>query len=121
MSRTMAQGIFNLTAKIPRSEAKPFTGTYDSSGPVLHLGIYVGENMMLHSASGNMPGRTANTGRNIFLHGPPVALCKRRIRLNAKIARVNKEIEKIKGKIMGFKRSCGNWNGRKPSLKIWKL
>ncbi|MFC4598165.1 CD1108 family mobile element protein [Cohnella hongkongensis] len=59
MSRTTAQGIFNLTAKIPRSEAKPgdlifFTGTYDSSGPVSHLGIYVGENMMLHSASGGV-------------------------------------------------------------------
>lgn len=59
MSRTTAQGIFNLTAKIPRSEAKPgdlifFTGTYDSSGPVSHLGIYVGENRMLHSASGGV-------------------------------------------------------------------
>lgn len=67
MSRTTAQGIFNRTAKIPRSEAKPgdlifFTGTYDSSGPVSHLGIYVGENRMLHSASGGVQyARTDST------------------------------------------------------------
>lgn len=59
MGRTTAQGIFNLTAKIPRSEAKPgdiifFTGTYDSSGPVSHVGFYVGNNMMLHCASGGV-------------------------------------------------------------------
>lgn len=59
MSRTTAQGIFNQCAKIPRSEAKPgdiifFTGTYDSSGPVSHVGIYVGGNMMLHCASGGV-------------------------------------------------------------------
>ena len=59
MSRTTAQGIFNLTAKIPPSQAKPgdiifFTGTYDSSGPVSHVGIYVGGNMMLHCASGGV-------------------------------------------------------------------
>ncbi|WP_195465099.1 C40 family peptidase [Faecalispora jeddahensis] len=59
MSRTTAQGIFNQCAKIPRTEAKPgdiifFTGTYDSSGPVSHVGIYVGGNMMLHCASGGV-------------------------------------------------------------------
>lgn len=59
MSRTTAQGIFNQCAKIPRSEAKPgdiifFTGTYDSSGPVSHVAIYVGGNMMLHCASGGV-------------------------------------------------------------------
>ncbi len=53
MSRTTAQGIFNQCAKIPPSEARPgdiifFTGTYDSPGPVSHVGIYVGNGMMLH-------------------------------------------------------------------------
>ena len=53
MSRTTAQGIFNQCAKIPPSEAKPgdiifFTGTYDSPGPVSHVGIYVGNGMMIH-------------------------------------------------------------------------
>ena len=38
------------------SEAKPgdiifFTGTYDSPGPVSHVGIYVGDGMMLHCGS----------------------------------------------------------------------
>lgn len=59
MSRTTAQGIFNQCAKIPPGEAKSgdiifFTGTYDSSGPVSHVGIYVGDNMMLHCASGGV-------------------------------------------------------------------
>ena len=53
VGRTTAQGIFNLCAKIPPGEAKPgdiifFTGTYDSSGPVSHVGIYVGNGMMIH-------------------------------------------------------------------------
>lgn len=59
MSRTTAQGIFNQTSKIRPAEAKPgdiifFTGTYDSSGPVSHVGIFVGDNMMLHCASGGV-------------------------------------------------------------------
>lgn len=58
-SRTTAQGIFNQCAKISPSQAKPgdiifFTGTYDSSGAVSHVGIYVGDNMMLHCASGGV-------------------------------------------------------------------
>lgn len=53
IGRTTAQGIFNECAIIPRSEAKPgdiifFTGTYASSGPVSHVGIYVGNGMMIH-------------------------------------------------------------------------
>lgn len=44
------------TAIISPSEAKPgdiifFTGTYDSPGPVSHVGIYVGDGMMLHCGS----------------------------------------------------------------------
>lgn len=59
MGRTNAQGIFNQTTPIAPSEAKPgdiifFTGTYDSSGPVSHVGIYVGDNMMIHCASGGV-------------------------------------------------------------------
>ncbi|WP_375105224.1 C40 family peptidase [Paenibacillus sp. RS8] len=59
MGRTTAQGIFNKSKTIALSEAQPgdlifFTGTYDSAGPVSHLGIYVGGNMMLHSASGGV-------------------------------------------------------------------
>ncbi|MGL5435496.1 MAG: C40 family peptidase [Lachnospiraceae bacterium] len=51
--RTTAQGIFNECTIIPRSEAQPgdiifFTGTYASSGPVSHVGIYVGDGMMIH-------------------------------------------------------------------------
>lgn len=59
MSRTNAQGIFNQTTPIAPSAARPgdiifFTETYDSSGPVSHVGIYVGDNMMIHCASGGV-------------------------------------------------------------------
>ena len=53
LPRTTAQGIYNQCAHIAPSEAKPgdiifFTGTYDSPGPVSHVGIYVGNGMMIH-------------------------------------------------------------------------
>ena len=51
--RTTATGIYNQTTRIPKSEAKPgdiifFEGTYASSGAVSHVGIYVGDGMMIH-------------------------------------------------------------------------
>lgn len=53
VGRTTAQGIFNYTTPIAPSEAKPgdiifFTGTYDSRSAVSHVGIYVGNGMMIH-------------------------------------------------------------------------
>ena len=61
ISRTNAQGIFNQSTKIAPSEAKPgdiifFTGARAAKvgHPVTHVGIYVGDNMMLHCASGGV-------------------------------------------------------------------
>lgn len=53
IGRTTAQGIFNYTTSIAPSEANPgdiiyFTGTYDSGSAVSHVGIYVGNGMMIH-------------------------------------------------------------------------
>lgn len=53
LPRTTATGIYNQCAIVPRSEAKPgdlifFTKTYDCNGPVSHVGIYVGDGMMIH-------------------------------------------------------------------------
>lgn len=53
LPRTTAQGIYNQCAKISEAEAKPgdlifFTRTYVTNEPVTHIGIYVGENQMLH-------------------------------------------------------------------------
>ena len=50
--RLGAQGLYNVCTPVPRSNAKPgdlifFTGTYDTPG-VSHVGIYVGDNVMLH-------------------------------------------------------------------------
>lgn len=54
LPRTTATGIYNQCAIIPASEARPgdcifFTRTYDSAGPVSHIGIYVGNGMMIHA------------------------------------------------------------------------
>lgn len=53
LSRTTAQGIFNQCTAVRPNEAKPgdiifFTGTYNSGCPVSHVGIYVGNGMMIH-------------------------------------------------------------------------
>lgn len=52
VGRTTANGLFNHCAIIPASEAKPgdlifFQGTYDTAG-ASHVGIYVGNGMMIH-------------------------------------------------------------------------
>ena len=52
VGRLGAEGLKNICAIIPRSEAKPgdlifFQGTYDTTG-ASHVGIYVGNNMMIH-------------------------------------------------------------------------
>ena len=52
VGRITANGLKNTCAIIPRSEAKPgdlifFQGTYNTTG-ASHVGIYVGNNMMIH-------------------------------------------------------------------------
>ena len=53
IERTTAQGIYNQCSIVAREDAKPgdiifFTGTYNAGEPVTHVGIYVGDNMMIH-------------------------------------------------------------------------
>ena len=55
LPRTTAQGIYNQCTPITADELKPgdlvfFKGTYKSTTPVSHLGIYVGDNQMLHAS-----------------------------------------------------------------------
>ena len=68
LPHTTAQGIYNQCARIPKSEARPgdiifFTGTYNSPGPVSHVGIYVGDNMMIHAGN---PIQYARTDSNYW-------------------------------------------------------
>ena len=53
IGRTTAQGIYDQCTPIDPSEAQPgdiifFTGTYSTSNPVTHVGIYAGDGMMIH-------------------------------------------------------------------------
>ena len=56
LPRTTAQGIYNQCTRVSASEAKPgylvfFQGTYNAGETVTHIGIYVGQNRMLHCGS----------------------------------------------------------------------
>lgn len=52
--RTDAQGLYSLCEEVSEDELRPgdlvfFTGTYETDSKVTHVGIYVGDNMMLHA------------------------------------------------------------------------
>ena len=53
LSRTTAQGIYDQCTPVSPADAKAgdiifFTGTYNSAGPVSHVGIYCGNGVMIH-------------------------------------------------------------------------
>lgn len=53
LPRTTAQGIYDQCTPVSVADAKAgdiifFTGTYNSSGPVSHVGIYCGNGVMIH-------------------------------------------------------------------------
>ena len=54
LERTDAQGLYRLCTEVDEDELQPgdlvfFTGTYETDSTVTHVGIYVGDNMMLHA------------------------------------------------------------------------
>ena len=56
--RLTAQELYDICTPISEAEAMPgdlifFTGTYDSDGPVSHIGIYLGNGQMVHSGHPN--------------------------------------------------------------------
>ena len=65
VGRTTATGLYNLYTPVSPSEAKPgdlifFTGTYATTG-MSHVGLYVGDGMMIHCASGGVSYASVNT------------------------------------------------------------
>ena len=69
LPRTTAQQIYNQCTPVSKDEVKPgdlvfFTGTYQSSKPVTHIGIYVGDNQMLHCGD---PIGYANLGNSYWV------------------------------------------------------
>lgn len=53
LPRTTAQGIYDQCSPVAAADAKAgdiifFTGTYNSAGPVSHVGIYCGNGVMIH-------------------------------------------------------------------------
>ena len=69
LPRTTAQQIYNQCTPVSKDEVKPgdlvfFTGTYQSSDPVTHIGIYVGDNQMLHCGD---PIGYANLGNSYWV------------------------------------------------------
>ena len=69
LPRTSAQQIYNQCTLVPKDEVKPgdlvfFTGTYQTNKPVTHIGIYVGDNQMLHCGD---PIGYANLGNSYWV------------------------------------------------------
>lgn len=69
LPRMTAQDIYNQCTPVSKEELKPgdlvfFTGTYQSSNPVTHIGIYVGDNQMLHCGD---PIGYANLGNSYWI------------------------------------------------------
>lgn len=69
LPRTTAQQIYNQCTPVSKDEVKPgdlvfFTGTYQISNPVTHIGIYVGDNQMLHCGD---PIGYANLGNSYWV------------------------------------------------------
>ena len=69
LPRTTAQGIYNQCTPVSKEDLKPgdlvfFTGTYESSSAVTHIGIYVGDNQMLHCGD---PIGYANLGNSYWI------------------------------------------------------
>ena len=103
VGRLGAQGLCNICTPVSSANVKPgdlvfFTGTYDTPG-VSHVGIYVGNNMMIHCGD---PISYANLNSNywqshFYRYG---RLPERRVNdMNPKIMKLRGELEKNKGKI----------------------
>ena len=68
VGRTTAQGLYNLCTPVSPGEAQPgdlifFQGTYSTTDTVTHVGIYVGDNLMINAGNPIKYERTDSPGR----------------------------------------------------------
>ena len=87
LPRTTAQGIFDQCTPLPKSEARAgdlifFHSTYASVGIVSHIGIYLGNDTMLHCGSpiGYANTETAYWQKHLYAYGRlPITLTEKSV------------------------------------------
>ena len=106
MGRLTAQGLYNICTPVTADQAKPgdlvfFVGTYDTPG-VSHVGLYVGNSVMLHCGD---PISYTNLNssywqQHLYCYGVyPDARKERFSMATNKLDRIERDIEKTKTKI----------------------
>ena len=74
LQRTTAQGLYNQCRVVSASEAMPgdlvfFSGTYNTSDHVTHVGIYAGNGRMIHAGDPISYANVSSFGNSLYAYG----------------------------------------------------